>query len=55
MPSYVERQADLELYIGLKQGQFCYILTSRQMGKSSLMVHTADRLRRRTRRSPCST
>ncbi len=44
-PSYVERQADRELYIGLKQGQFCYILTSRQMGKSSLMVHTADRLR----------
>src|SRR5262249_49504374 len=30
---------------GLMQGRFCYVLTSRQMGKSSLMVHTASRLR----------
>jgi hypothetical protein len=27
------------------QGKFCYVLTSRQMGKSSLMVRTAARLR----------
>src|SRR5215468_9308321 len=44
-PSYVERQADRTLYEGLLQGQFCYVLTSRQMGKSSLMVRTAARLR----------
>jgi WD40 repeat protein len=44
-PSYVERQADQALYDGLLEGKFCYVLTSRQMGKSSLMVRTAARLR----------
>jgi hypothetical protein len=43
--SYVERQADQELYDGLTRQEFCYVLTSRQMGKSSLMVRTAARLR----------
>ena len=44
-PCYVVRRADTELYAGLGAGQFCYVLTSRQMGKSSLMVRTAARLR----------
>ena len=44
-PSYVERQADRDLFEGLSRGEFCYVLTSRQMGKSSLMVRTAARLR----------
>jgi hypothetical protein len=26
---YVTRQADTDLYTGLSQGQFCYLLTSR--------------------------
>ena len=46
-PSYVARQADQDLYDGLRRGEFCYVLTSRQMGKSSLMVRTAMRLRER--------
>ncbi|MGA7884120.1 MAG: AAA-like domain-containing protein [Acidobacteriaceae bacterium] len=49
-PSYVERKADTDLFTHLMEGQFCYVLTSRQVGKSSLMVRTAIRLREAGRR-----
>lgn len=44
-PSYVPRRADRQLHAALADGEFCYVLTSRQMGKSSLMVRTAAQLR----------
>ena len=43
-PSYVEREADLELFEKLQNGDFCYVLNSRQMGKSSLWVQTFQKL-----------
>jgi tetratricopeptide (TPR) repeat protein len=43
-PSYVKRSADDELFNLALAGEFCYVLTPRQMGKSSLMIRTARRL-----------
>ena len=43
--SYIVRRSDQELYEGLKTGEFCYVLNSRQMGMSSLRVQTMRRLR----------
>ena len=34
-PSYVERAADRELIERVSAGELCYVLTPRQMGKSS--------------------
>ncbi len=44
-PSYVARMADDQLYDGLSRGEYCYVLTARQTGKSSLALRIAERLR----------
>ncbi len=41
---YLPRQADAELLAAIEAGEFCYILSSHQMGKSSLMARTAQQL-----------
>ena len=43
-PTYVERQADQDFYDALRQGDYCYVLNSRQMGKTSLRARTMARL-----------
>jgi len=43
--AYVKRTADAELLQRCLAGEFTYILSSRQVGKSSLMLRTAYCLR----------
>src|SRR5258708_1211337 len=43
--SYVERAADREQLSALLRREYCYVLNSRQMGKSSVCVRTIERLR----------
>ena len=52
---YVTRQADDQLYDGLRRGSSATCSPSRQMGKSSLMVRTAARLREKASASSSST
>lgn len=44
-PSYIRRDADDSLFQHLSESDFCYVLTSRQVGKSSLVTRVADQLR----------
>ncbi|HHP7243614.1 MAG TPA: AAA-like domain-containing protein, partial [Elainellaceae cyanobacterium] len=43
-PTYIERRADSDLYAALLNGEFCYVLTCRQMGKSSLRLQMKHRI-----------
>src|SRR5215471_12767393 len=46
-PSYVPRQADRDLLAHVAAGEVCTVLTSRQMGKSSLMVRSVAALKKK--------
>jgi WD40 repeat protein len=46
-PSYIRRSADRDLLQFMAEGEFCYVLNARQMGKSSLSVRTMAQLNER--------
>lgn len=43
---YVNRKADNELLALCRKGEFAFILSSRQIGKSSLVVNTSEELKK---------
>ena len=48
LPSYVVRAADTDFLSAVTRGEFCYVLTPRQMGKTSLMARTVAALQGHT-------
>ena len=42
--AYVVRPMDVRLFRATLSGEYCNVLTPRQMGKSSLITHTVERL-----------
>jgi WD40 repeat protein len=51
--SYVERDCDIALHAALSAGRYCYVLNTRQMGKSSLSVRVLARLESEGCRTAC--
>lgn len=47
---YVLRDSDAQLYQQLLDGEYCYVVAPHHMGKTSLMAHTAGRIRAAGRR-----
>ncbi|MBN1812803.1 MAG: AAA-like domain-containing protein [Anaerolineae bacterium] len=50
-PSYIVREADEELWGLILSGEYCNVLTARQMGKSSLILRAKRRLQKQEVRS----
>ena len=45
--TYIERKADKEIVEALLEGEFCYVLAPRQIGKSSLRIRAHKQLKER--------